>query len=78
MKAIKPAMNDPTKTMPMASPAVRPFAKLLEPSDQAEELTAAAILIYVSQISYLRVHNKLTRTRNILSLCNAALQAARE
>lgn len=46
--AISPAMNDPTSTIPMASPAVKPLAKLLDPNDHAEELTAAAILDHVS------------------------------
>lgn len=41
-------MNDPTKTIPIASPAVKPLARLLDPSDHADELTAAAILDYVS------------------------------
>lgn len=38
-------MNEPQKTIPIASPAVSPFARLLEPSDHAEELHAAATLI---------------------------------
>jgi len=38
-------MNEPQNTIPIASPAVSPFARLLEPSDHAEELHAAATLI---------------------------------
>lgn len=45
--AIKPAMKEPMKTIPIASPAVKPFARLLEPNDHAEEFTAAATLSIV-------------------------------
>lgn len=48
MKAISPAMNDPTKTIPIAWPAVRPFARLLDPNDHAEAFTEAAILCFQS------------------------------
>jgi hypothetical protein len=44
-KAMIPARTDPTKTIPMVSPGVRPFARLAEPSVQAEIFTAAAILL---------------------------------
>jgi hypothetical protein len=35
---------DPMKTIPIASPTVRPLARLLDPRVHAEILTAAAIL----------------------------------
>jgi hypothetical protein len=50
-------MKDPMNTIPMASPAVRPLARLLEPSDHADELTAAAILFDISIVLFLRAKN---------------------
>lgn len=44
MNEIIPARIDPTKIIPIVSPAVRPLARLADPVVQAEMFTAAAIL----------------------------------